>query len=243
MPPNVRRSRLDLRELTAAPEPPVGDSKRLYLQGGVWKSIDENGTIQTVGATEGGYVAGGTDVAVADGGTGASTAAGARTNLGAEAAGVAVAAVAAHEGAGNPHPAYATDSDLTAHAAAGDPHPAYRLESEPTYLVIQLDGGGAVVPNGTRPPIRVPWACTITKWQLVANAAGTITVDLWRDTYANHPPVVGDSITGGASPALSAAIKGEATVSWALAAGDYILPNVANAATLVWATLVLELTR
>ena len=38
-------------------------------------------------------------------------------------------AIATHEGATNPHPAYATDADLSAHAAAADPHTGYVLES------------------------------------------------------------------------------------------------------------------
>lgn len=53
------------------------------------------------------YRAGGTDVAVADGGTGASTAAGARTNIGAEQVGVAAGLDAAHVAAPDPHPQYA----------------------------------------------------------------------------------------------------------------------------------------
>lgn len=39
-------------------------------------------------------------------------------------------AIATHEGATNPHPAYATDADLSAHAAAADPHPVYALDTD-----------------------------------------------------------------------------------------------------------------
>ena len=38
--------------------------------------------------------------------------------------------IPAHEAAGDPHPAYALDSDLSTHAAAPDPHPAYALDSD-----------------------------------------------------------------------------------------------------------------
>lgn len=112
--PGPRRTKLDLREVSEPPEPPTGDAKRLYLMGGSLKAIDEEGTITTIGAPEDppedAYRPGGADVAVADGGTGASNAAGARANLGAEAAGTAAAAVDAHEEADDPHPQYLTAS-------------------------------------------------------------------------------------------------------------------------------------
>ena len=38
-------------------------------------------------------------------------------------------AITTHEGAANPHPSYATDTDLTNHAGAADPHTGYVLES------------------------------------------------------------------------------------------------------------------
>lgn len=59
---------------------------------------------------------------------------------GKEAAGVAAAAVAAHEAAGDPHPQYLTAAEgdaayealgaVATHAAQADPHPAYQRESE-----------------------------------------------------------------------------------------------------------------
>jgi hypothetical protein len=40
--------------------------------------------------------------------------------------------MSAHVAAADPHPAYALDSDLSAHAAAADPHAGYQLESQST---------------------------------------------------------------------------------------------------------------
>lgn len=58
---------------------PAADHRRLFLgEDGLLHLRDSAGTVTEVGS----YAPGGTDVAVADGGTGASTAAGARTNLG-----------------------------------------------------------------------------------------------------------------------------------------------------------------
>ena len=55
---------------------------------------------------------------VAAGGTGASTAAGARSALGVDAAGTAAAAVAAHEALSDPHPTYTTAAELSAALAS-----------------------------------------------------------------------------------------------------------------------------
>jgi hypothetical protein len=41
-------------------------------------------------------------------------------------------AVSNHEGAANPHPAYATDTDLTNHVGAADPHAVYALDTDLT---------------------------------------------------------------------------------------------------------------
>ncbi len=38
--------------------------------------------------------------------------------------------VTAHEAAGDPHPNYALDSDLSSHVAAADPHPTYALDGD-----------------------------------------------------------------------------------------------------------------
>ena len=49
--------------------------------------------------------------------------------------------ITAHEAAGDPHAAYALDSDLTTHAAAADPHTGYVREADANY--IDLTDGGA----------------------------------------------------------------------------------------------------
>ncbi len=148
------------------------------------------------------YRADGTDVAVADGGTGASTAAAARTNLG-------LAAVS---------------------------------------IPFIIDGGGAAITTGIKGDIQIPFGMTITAWRVLGDQSGSIVVDIWKDTYANYPPVVGDTMTGAEKPTLSAATKAEDTslasgAGWAVSAGDILRFNVDSATTVQRVTVILEGTR
>ncbi len=134
-------------------------------------------------------------MAVVGGGTGATTPAGARTNLGLDAANIQFV----------------------------------------------MDGGGSVIATGIKGDIEVPFACTINGWDLLADQAGSITVDVWRDTYANFPPTSVDVIV---SPAIASATKATAAnLAIAVGAGDILRFNLASIATITRATLVLKVTR
>jgi len=79
-----------------------------------------------------------------------------------------------------------------------------------------FDGGGSALTATTIRYVLVPYAHTITGAYLLADVAGTATVDVWRDTFANYPPVVGDSITAGTPPTLAGTISSVNTTltSW-----------------------------
>lgn len=100
--------------------------------------------------------------------------------------------------------------------------------------------------NGQQFDLRIPWAATIVKWTLLADAAGSIVLDLWKDTYANAPPTVADTITASAKPTLSTVVKNESSTltGWttSCAAGDVIRGNVDSTSGLTRATLILEVT-
>jgi hypothetical protein len=114
-------------------------------------------------------------------------------------------------------------------------------------LGITIDGAGSAITAGLKGYLRVPYACTINAAEIVANASGNISVDIWRDTFANFPPVVGNSITASAPVVLSAAQSSRDTLltGWAasLQAGDYLAFNVNALATVSRVTLTLEVTR
>lgn len=111
---------------------------------------------------------------------------------------------------------------------------------------IVIDGGGVVLTTGLKGFIRVPYAGTITKWTLLPDQSGSIVMDIWKDTYANHPPVVGDTITAAAKPTISAATKAESSTltGWTttITAGDILAFNVDSVTTITRVILELEIT-
>lgn len=74
--------------------------------------------------------------------------------------------------------------------------------------------------------LRVPYDCVITGWTIAADASGSVVVDVWKDTLANFPPNVSDTITGSAKPTLSSARTGTSTTltGWTttLSEGDWL---------------------
>lgn len=106
------------------------------------------------------------------------------------------------------------------------------------------DGTNAIVAASEREQwLEINFACTIEGYSITADAVGSIVVDLWKDSYANYPPVVGDSITASAKPTLSAAIKAtDSTLTgWttSLARGDTLKAHVDSAGTVKAVTLTL----
>lgn len=113
-----------------------------------------------------------------------------------------------------------------------------------TYVI---DGGGAAITTGDKGDLTIPFACTINEWTLLADQSGSIVVDIWKDTYANYPPTVADTITASAKPTISASTKGQSSTltGWttSVAAGDILAFNVDSASTVQRVTLSLKVTR
>lgn len=87
-------------------------------------------------------------------------------------------------------------------------HPWNQTPASPDgkYRVICLvvDGKGSVVSTGFKGySTPVPYDGTIIGWDIHALQVGSCVVDVWKDSYANFPPTVADSITGSEKPTLS----------------------------------------
>lgn len=113
-------------------------------------------------------------------------------------------------------------------------------------IILIIDGNNAVITTGIKGYIRIPFGGTITKWTLLADQAGSIVVDIWKDLYANFPPTAADVITAASKPTITAAVKAEDSVltGWttAIASGDVLGFNVNSVATIQRVTLELEVT-
>jgi hypothetical protein len=79
---------------------------------------------------------------------------------------------------------------------------------------------------------------------MVADQSGSIVVDIWKDMYANYPPIDADSITASAPPTITAATKSQDSTltGWtkAIAAGSILRFNVDSCATIERCTLALK---
>jgi hypothetical protein len=113
-----------------------------------------------------------------------------------------------------------------------------------TYII---DGGGSAITTGIKGDLEIPFGCTINQVTMLADTSGSITVDIWKDTYANYPPTVADTITAAAKPTITTATKNQdATLTgWTtgVTAGDTLRFNVDSAATITRVTISLKVTR
>lgn len=107
-----------------------------------------------------------------------------------------------------------------------------------------IDGGGSTIATGIAGDLEIPFNCTINRATLLADQSGSIVVDIWKNTYANYPPVVGNSITASAIPTITTAVKSQdATLTgWTttINAGDTLRFNVNSVTTIQRITLSLR---
>jgi hypothetical protein len=121
------------------------------------------------------------------------------------------------------------------------------FQAETTDLTFVIDGGGSAITTGVKGDLVIDFACTVTGWTILGDQSGSIVVDVWKDTYANFPPTVADTIAGSEKPTFSSATKGQDTSlsTWttAVAAGDILRFNVDSAATITRATLAIRVVK
>src|SRR3990167_8562331 len=97
-----------------------------------------------------------------------------------------------------------------------------------------IDGGGSAITTGLKGGLEIPFGCTINRVTLAEISdtpiTSSIVIDIWKDTYANYPPTVLDTITASAKPTLSSAIKSQDSTltGWttSISAGDFLFYNV-----------------
>lgn len=112
-----------------------------------------------------------------------------------------------------------------------------------------IDGGIAVITTGLYGGMEIPFAMTITGWTLLSTdgTSGSIVVDVWKDTYANFPPTVANTITSTDKPTITSSIKGQNTAvsvwTTSVAKGDILYFNVVSVTSLKRVSLVIRGTK
>ncbi len=112
-----------------------------------------------------------------------------------------------------------------------------------------FDGAGGVITSGTTGYAQVLYNGTITSWTIAANVSGSCAVTVFKDTYANFPPLITSDNVFTVQPALAAQQKNQnlapvfvgsqATV----AAGDWIGFTITGITTLAWVNLTIAITK
>lgn len=109
---------------------------------------------------------------------------------------------------------------------------------------IILGDGVNVVTTGVKGYLEMPFDCLIESVTTLADVSGSIVIDVWKDTYANYPPTVADTITASAKPTLSSAIKAQDSTltGWTktVTKGDILGFNVDSSATVKQVTLSIK---
>lgn len=129
-------------------------------------------------------------------------------------------------------------------AASAHTHTPTQIKSIP------VGDGTNVVPTGIYIDFSMPVAGTFTGWRILATkftsgSTGSIVFDLWADTFANFPPVVGDSRSTSKPTLTTAASAEDMTITdWteAFSAGDTFRLNVDSSALVTLCTLELYYT-
>lgn len=110
-----------------------------------------------------------------------------------------------------------------------------------------IDGGPNPITLGDMGHLHIPFACTIHSCTMLADQSGSIVVDIWKDSYANFPPTVADTITAAAKPTITTADKSQDTTltGWDIdiTAGDVLAFNVDSCATIQRLTISLSVTK
>jgi hypothetical protein len=115
-------------------------------------------------------------------------------------------------------------------------------------MSIVFDGGGSALSTGTKADLTLPYRLTITGWQVMGLATGSIIIDLYKSTgsmgiSAFPPTSSGKMSIGGTGPFINTGISNSGTNSGWLyptgAYGDIIRVNITSNTAITLASLAL----
>lgn len=114
-------------------------------------------------------------------------------------------------------------------------------------LVFTLNGGASEIADAVVISRQVNFPCTIVAWTLLANVSGSIVLDIWKDSLANYPPTVADTITASAKPTISSGTNATSSTltGWttSISAGDVLTVHVDSCTTITTCVVILKVRR
>lgn len=110
-----------------------------------------------------------------------------------------------------------------------------------------IDGGGSAIGTGIQGDLSIDYDATINQVTLLADQTGSIVVDIWKDTYANFPPTVADTITASAKPTITTSDKSQdnTLTGWttSIISGDILRFNVDSVTDIQRLTIIMDITK
>jgi hypothetical protein len=111
---------------------------------------------------------------------------------------------------------------------------------------LTIDGGGSVITTGNKGYLVIPYAGTITGWQVISDVNGSCVIDVWKESSGNVPTVA-NTIAGTEKPTLSSQqINSDLTLTtWTTAVNqnDVFGFNVDSASTVTRVNLTIFITK
>ena len=109
---------------------------------------------------------------------------------------------------------------------------------------------GVAITTGIKGDIEVPFACVITGVTLLADqntGATAFQLDIWKDTFANYPPTVADTITASNKPIIpigAQKVQNATLTGWNtnINAGDILRFNVDTTSTVTRVQIAVDVT-
>jgi collagen type VII alpha len=115
---------------------------------------------------------------------------------------------------------------------------------------VVFDGAGGVITSGSAALVKVPYACTITGWEVVGQTSGSCTISVFKNTpsFGTWPPASQVFTTGSSTPNLTSGVTGANSspsfVSGATAdAGTWFRFVISGATSVTWVSVSIQATK
>lgn len=79
----------------------------------------------------------------------------------------------------------------------------FEVVDAPMVASFVIDGGGGAIGTGEVGYLPLGVVGEISSWKIVANAVGSVVIDVWKVPFASIPATIANTITGSAQPTLS----------------------------------------